>query len=144
LPIAVPPRPAFLDGPLRLYIGGHHVSTDDRMATVDPATGETLAEFPVASPAQVDLAVQAADALRGCIWTSDTSRALRLAEELEAGTVWINTYGMFDVAVAFGSRKHSGFGRELGKEALEPYLTSKPVWVDLQSAAAQAGQAISR
>ena len=78
------------------------------------------------------------------IWTSDTSRALRLAEELAAGTVWINTYGMFDVAVPFGGRKHSGFGRELGEEALEPYLTSKSVWVDLQSAAAQAGQAISR
>jgi acyl-CoA reductase-like NAD-dependent aldehyde dehydrogenase len=78
------------------------------------------------------------------IWTSDTSRALRLADELEAGTVWINTYGMFDVAVPFGGRKHSGFGRELGEEALEPYLTSKSVWVDLQSAAAQSGQAISR
>jgi phenylacetaldehyde dehydrogenase len=78
------------------------------------------------------------------IWTSDTSRALRLADELEAGTVWINTYGMFDVAVPFGGRKHSGFGRELGEEALEPYLTSKSVWVDLQSASAQAGQAISR
>jgi phenylacetaldehyde dehydrogenase len=78
------------------------------------------------------------------IWTSDTSRALRMAEELEAGTVWINTYGMFDVAVPFGGRKHSGFGRELGEEALEPYLTSKSVWVDLQSTVAQSGQAISR
>jgi hypothetical protein len=37
-----------------------------------------------------------------------------------------------------------GFGRELGAEALEPYLTSKSVWVDLQSAVTQAGQAISR
>ena len=352
---AVPPRPAFLDGPLRLYIGGQHVSTDDRMATIDPATGETLAEVPVASPAQVDLAVQAAaDAFRGWRTTPPTQRArllwaladlieehseelaaievldngkpigearavdialtieifryyagwstkiagsvppnsipgmlsmirrepvgvvaaitpwnfpllevayklgpalaactvvvkpselaplstLRLmdlaeeaglppgvvnaiiggpdvgaalvahpavakvaftgqtatgidpatemgplisanhrrrvlghvasarddgaqvavgggeaspdglehglAEELEAGTVWINTYGMFDVAVPFGGRKHSGFGRELGEEALEPYLTSKSVWVDLRSAAAQAAQAISR
>jgi phenylacetaldehyde dehydrogenase len=78
------------------------------------------------------------------IWTSDASRALRLAEEIDAGTVWINTYGMFDVAVPFGGRKHSGFGRELGSEALEPYLTSKSVWVDLQSATAQSGQAISR
>jgi len=73
---AVPPRPAFLDGPLRLYIGGQHVSTDDRMATVDPATGETLAEVPVASPAQVDLAVQAAaDAFRGWRTTPPTQRA---------------------------------------------------------------------
>jgi acyl-CoA reductase-like NAD-dependent aldehyde dehydrogenase len=78
------------------------------------------------------------------IWTSDTSKALRLADQLEAGTVWINTYGMFDVAVPFGGRKHSGFGRELGEEALEPYLQSKSVWLDLTSAVPQAGQGISR
>ncbi len=78
------------------------------------------------------------------IWTSDTSKALRVADRLEAGTVWINTYGMFDVAVPFGGRKHSGFGRELGAEALEPYLQSKSVWVDLTSAVPQAGQGISR
>ncbi|HEX6845225.1 MAG TPA: aldehyde dehydrogenase [Actinomycetota bacterium] len=78
------------------------------------------------------------------IWTSDVSKALRLADRLEAGTVWINTYGMFDVAVPFGGRKHSGFGKELGEEALEPYLHSKSVWVDLTSAVPQSGQGISR
>jgi acyl-CoA reductase-like NAD-dependent aldehyde dehydrogenase len=78
------------------------------------------------------------------IWTSDVSKALRLADRLDAGTVWINTYGMFDVAVPFGGRKHSGFGKELGEEALEPYLHSKSVWVDLTSAVPQAGQGISR
>ncbi len=78
------------------------------------------------------------------IWSADTSKALRLAEDLEAGTVWINTYGMFDVAVPFGGRKHSGFGRELGEEALEPYLQSKSIWVDLTSAVPSAGQGISR
>ena len=78
------------------------------------------------------------------IWTSDTSKALRAGRRLEAGTVWINTYGMFDVAVPFGGRKHSGFGRELGAEALEPYLQSKSVWVDLTSAVPQAGQGIGR
>ena len=78
------------------------------------------------------------------IWSADTSKALRLAEYLEAGTVWINTYGMFDVAVPFGGRKHSGFGRELGEEAMEPYLHSKSVWVDLQAAVPSAGQGISR
>ena len=78
------------------------------------------------------------------IWSSDTSRALRLADDLQAGTVWINTYGMFDVAVPFGGRKHSGFGRELGAEALEPYLQSKSIWVDLTSAVPQSGQGISR
>jgi phenylacetaldehyde dehydrogenase len=78
------------------------------------------------------------------IWTRDTSKALRLAEHIEAGTVWINTYGMFDVAVPFGGRKHSGFGRELGEEALEPYLHSKSVWLDLDAAVPQSGQGISR
>ena len=61
----------------------------------------------------------------------------------DAGTVWINTYGMFDVASLRG-RKHSGFGRELGAEALEPYLQSKSIWVDLTSAVPQAGQGIGR
>ena len=78
------------------------------------------------------------------IWSRDTSRALRVADELEAGTVWINTYGMFDAAVPFGGRKHSGFGRELGEEALEPYLQSKSIWVDLDAAVPQGGQGISR
>ena len=78
------------------------------------------------------------------IWTADTSKALRLADDLQAGTVWINTYGMFDVAVPFGGRKQSGFGRELGAEALEPYLQSKSIWVDLTSAVPQSGQGISR
>jgi phenylacetaldehyde dehydrogenase len=78
------------------------------------------------------------------IWTRDTSKALRLADDLQAGTVWINTYGMFDVAVPFGGRKHSGFGRELGQEALEPYLQSKSIWVDLTSAVPQSGQGIGR
>ena len=78
------------------------------------------------------------------IWTSDVNKALRVADRLDAGTVWINTYGMFDVAVPFGGRKHSGFGRELGEEALEPYLHSKSVWVDLTAAVPQSGQGISR
>jgi phenylacetaldehyde dehydrogenase len=78
------------------------------------------------------------------IWTRDTSKALRVAEHIEAGTVWINTYGMFDVAVPFGGRKQSGFGRELGEEALEPYLQSKSVWLDLDAAVPQSGQGISR
>jgi len=40
--------------------------------------------------------------------------------------------------------KHSGFGRELGEEALEPYLQSKSIWLDLEAAVPQSGQGISR
>jgi phenylacetaldehyde dehydrogenase len=65
------------------------------------------------------------------IWTRDVKRAHRVAAAVEAGTVWINTYGMFDAAIPYGGFKLSGFGKELGREALELYLQTKTVWVDL-------------
>ena len=92
----------------------------------------------------VALANGVAYGLASGIWTSDVSKALRIADRIDAGTVWINTYGMFDVAVPFGGRKQSGFGKELGEEALEPYLHSKSIWVDLTAAVPQSGQGISR
>ena len=53
---------------------------------------------------------------------------------------------MFDVAVPFGGRKHSGFGRELGEEALEPYLQSKSIWVEPSQSAGspQSGKVLTR
>lgn len=65
------------------------------------------------------------------VWTSDVKRAHRVAAQIHAGVVWINTYGMFDVAIPYGGFKASGYGKELGREALEPYLQTKTVWVDL-------------
>jgi acyl-CoA reductase-like NAD-dependent aldehyde dehydrogenase len=78
------------------------------------------------------------------IWTRDTSKALKLADRLDVASVWINTYGMFDVAVPFGGRKMSGYGRELGEEALESYLQSKSVWIDLDAPVPESGQGITR
>ena len=65
------------------------------------------------------------------IWTRDVKRAHRVAAQVEAGTVWVNTYGMFDAAIPYGGFKLSGYGKELGREALEQYLQTKTVWVDL-------------
>ena len=65
------------------------------------------------------------------IWTRDVKRAHRVAAALEAGTVWVNTYGMFDAAIPYGGFKLSGYGKELGREALDLYLQTKTVWVDL-------------
>ncbi|WP_062200737.1 aldehyde dehydrogenase family protein [Demequina salsinemoris] len=65
------------------------------------------------------------------VWTSDVKRAHRVAAQIHAGVVWINTYGMFDVAIPYGGFKASGYGKELGREALDPYLQTKTVWVDL-------------
>ncbi len=65
------------------------------------------------------------------IWTRDIKKALRAAKAVQAGTVWINTYNMYDAASPFGGFKQSGFGRDLGVHALEGYTQVKSVWVDL-------------
>jgi len=65
------------------------------------------------------------------IWTKDITRAHRFAREIHAGTVWINTFNMFNAASPFGGFKQSGYGREMGKHALELYTHVKSVWVDL-------------
>lgn len=64
-------------------------------------------------------------------WTQDISRAHRFAHAVKAGVVWINSYGLFDAAAPFGGYKESGFGREMGKDALELYTQVKTVWVGL-------------
>jgi phenylacetaldehyde dehydrogenase len=61
------------------------------------------------------------------IWTKDISKAHRMADELRAGTVWINCYNIFDAAMPFGGYKQSGWGREMGHDALELYTEKKAV-----------------
>jgi phenylacetaldehyde dehydrogenase len=63
------------------------------------------------------------------IWTKDIAKAHSLANKLKAGTVWINCYNVFDAAMPFGGYKQSGWGREMGKEALELYTETKAVCV---------------
>ena len=65
------------------------------------------------------------------VWTGNVGRAHRVAAGLKAGTVWINTYNIYDPASPFGGYKQSGFGRELGENALEHYTQVKSVWVNL-------------
>ncbi len=65
------------------------------------------------------------------VWTRDVAKAHRMARAIRAGTVWINTYNLYDPSLPFGGFKQSGFGRELGLEALDAYLETKSVWLDL-------------
>ena len=118
---------------------------NDMKVAQEEIFGPVLSVIPFADEDELLTLANANDyGLASGIWTSDVNKALRVADRLDAGTVWINTYGMFDVSVPFGGRKHSGFGKELGEEALEPYLHSKSVWVDLTAAVPQSGQGISR
>lgn len=61
------------------------------------------------------------------VWTRDFSAAHRLAKKVRAETVRINCYNIFDGALPFGGWKQSGWGREMGQEAINRYTETKPV-----------------
>lgn len=65
------------------------------------------------------------------IWTRDISKAHQLAAQMRAGTVWINCYNVFDAALPFGGYKQSGWGREMGREAIDLYTQTKAVCTQL-------------
>jgi len=71
--------------------------------------------------------------LAACIWSKDLFLAQELARKINAGTVWINTYGMFYNQLPYGGFKQSGFGKELGKEGFLEYTRLKNVILDQSS-----------
>ncbi|MDI9891690.1 aldehyde dehydrogenase family protein [Microbacterium sp. IEGM 1404] len=68
------------------------------------------------------------------VWTRDLGRAHRMAAALDAGTVWINTYNLFDPALSFGGTGESGLGRDLGEEGLRGFLETKSVVIAIPEA----------
>ncbi|MBI3990301.1 MAG: aldehyde dehydrogenase [candidate division NC10 bacterium] len=64
------------------------------------------------------------------LWTQDVKRVHRLAKELQAGTVWVNTYRTLAFSSPFGGYKESGIGKENGFEVLREYTQLKSVWVE--------------
>jgi acyl-CoA reductase-like NAD-dependent aldehyde dehydrogenase len=69
--------------------------------------------------------------LAAAIWTSDIKKAMRTAQALRAGIVWINDTQPAPTEMPWGGYKQSGIGRELGKEGLEDFLERKAVYVNL-------------
>ena len=69
--------------------------------------------------------------LGASIWTRDVNKAHLLADQIEAGTVWINTHNVLDTAMPFGGMKMSGLGREFGSEAINAYTEPKAVCMRL-------------
>jgi aldehyde dehydrogenase (NAD+) len=66
------------------------------------------------------------------VWTRDVKKAHAVARALKAGTVWVNTYNLYDPAMPFGGYKSSGFGRDLGAECLRDVTQVKSVWMNIE------------
>jgi aldehyde dehydrogenase (NAD+) len=131
-----------------LACGGHPASVDGKgffvEATVfdDVDIGMKIAREEIFGPVlavlefeDVEDAIRQANetiyGLAAGVWTRDVGKAHRFAREVEAGTVWVNSYNRYDSASPFGGVKQSGFGRDLGRHALEQYTETKSVWVAL-------------
>ncbi|TWP34742.1 aldehyde dehydrogenase [Leekyejoonella antrihumi] len=80
---------------------------------------------------EADLVAQANDSEYGLacgIWTADYRRAWRIAQAVQAGTVWINTYKQFSISTPFSGHKNSGLGTEKGREGIKSYMRQKSIY----------------
>jgi betaine-aldehyde dehydrogenase len=71
--------------------------------------------------------------LGGGLWTRDLSRAHRVAREMRSGMVWINSYKRVNPGSPFGGTGQSGYGREMGFDAMREYTQVKSVWVNVDA-----------
>jgi acyl-CoA reductase-like NAD-dependent aldehyde dehydrogenase len=118
-----------------MLIGGDWVDADERFEIRSPATEEPVASVAKGGREHADQAIRIANdteyGLSAGVWSTDNQRALDVAGQLEAGTVWVNDWHMVNAAYPFGGYKQSGLGRELGPHALDEYTEEKFVHVDL-------------
>jgi betaine-aldehyde dehydrogenase len=71
--------------------------------------------------------------LGGGLWTANLQRAHRFAREMKSGMVWINCYKRVNPASPFGGTGSSGYGREMGFEAMREYTQAKSVWLNVDA-----------
>jgi phenylacetaldehyde dehydrogenase len=103
-------------------------TTDNMKVCREEIFGPVVSAIPFKDPSE--LLPKANDSIYGLaagIWTKDINKAHAVASQMRAGTVWINCYNIFDAALPFGGYKQSGWGREMGHDALENYTETKAV-----------------
>jgi len=111
------------------------VKNDMRIAQ-EEIFGPVLAVIPFEDEDEaVEIANDVVFGLAAGVWTSDMGRSFRMAEKLNVGTVWVNTYRAVSYTSPFGGYKRSGLGRESGIDAIYEYLQVKSVWVATQTSA---------
>ncbi len=98
----------------------------------DEIFGPVLVVIPFAEEADaVRMANDTPYGLAAGVWSRDLSRAHRVANQLDAGMVFINRYGCYDFASPFGGLKHSGWGKEMAVHSLAAYTKLKSIWVKI-------------
>ena len=80
----------------------------------------------------IELANGTGYGLAAAVWTSDVTRAHRVARSLRAGTVWVNTYDISSLTTPFGGIRDSGHGRDRSLHALDSYTHLKTTWIALR------------
>jgi len=107
-------------------------ATNDLSISREEIFGPVVPVIPFADEAEaIRIANDTSYGLASGIQTGDLRRALRLADKIKAGTVWLNTWHKYHPNAPFGGYKMSGYGREQGAEALESYTQHKTIWANL-------------
>lgn len=109
------------------------VNVDDEMSIArEEIFGPVVCAMPFREPEEIIRRANHTEfGLAAGLWTRDVKKAHRMAAALQAGTVWVNTWGNTDPASPFGGYKQSGHGREMGRDALDLYTEVKSVWIKL-------------
>ncbi|EKE44710.1 betaine aldehyde dehydrogenase [Oceaniovalibus guishaninsula JLT2003] len=130
----------------RLVTGGHRLDrpgfyvaptvfadvTDDMEIAREEIFGPVMSVLSFETEAEVTARANATPyGLSAGIFTADLTRAHRMAQRLQAGTVWINAYNLTPAGMPFGGVKASGFGRENARAAMESYTRTKSVYVGM-------------
>ena len=131
-----------------IALGGNRVMTESGGCYIEPTifsnvdNSMKIAQEEIFGPVlstitfkNVDEAVAIANdtiyGLAGALWTRDVSTAHKVARQIKAGVVWVNSFDAGDITTPFGGFKQSGFGRDKSLHAMDKYTDLKLIWIQL-------------